>query len=401
MALESRIKLTADNFSPQSDLIEVFSKKAGVVGVINPSQIAFPPSGGAGAIQFSDGSAFASDASNLFWDDTNNRLGIGTNAPNTTLEVKTANTGDVDFVNFTNGDGTNTARFKANGGFILGASSDFNLLPGTATLTRFGASFGFLSAPSAMVHIKGYGTTSGTTSLLVQNSSGTNLLQQKDNGELWIGTTASGLGKILVPHDSGYGQRVFMGIQAGVNLMATQSNDGLVFKANYNIFDGYIYNNSGYFLGASTGIATDTSAYFLSTQLQPVGGANSNLINLSGGGRLQGSATGNYIQVSGNMQVDSPVNILRGFYFNPTLSGAYSNANVFAVHSTYGGAYLNTATPNASAILQADSTTQGFLKPRMTTTQKNAIASPAAGLEVFDTTLGRPCFYSGSAWVTL
>ncbi|NBX51211.1 hypothetical protein EBT25_15105, partial [bacterium] len=127
-------------------------------------------SGVIGAIQFSNGSAFASDAANLFWDDTNNRLGIGTNAPNTTLEVKTANTGDVDFVNFTNGDGTNTARFKANGAFILGASSDFNLLPGTATLTRFGASFGFLSAPSAMVHIKGYGTTSGTTSLLVQNS---------------------------------------------------------------------------------------------------------------------------------------------------------------------------------------------------------------------------------------
>lgn len=48
-----------------------------------------------------------------------------------------------------------------------------------------------------------------------------------------------------------------------------------------------------------------------------------------------------------------------------------------------------------------NSTTQGFLKPRMTTTQKNAIVTPAAGLEVFDTTLGRPCFYSGSAWVTL
>jgi hypothetical protein len=39
------------------------------------------PSGVSGAIQFSDGSSFASDAANLFWDDTNNRLGIGTNAP--------------------------------------------------------------------------------------------------------------------------------------------------------------------------------------------------------------------------------------------------------------------------------------------------------------------------------
>ena len=42
------------------------------------------PSGVAGAIQFSNGSAFASDAANFFWDDTNNRLGIGTNAPSVT-----------------------------------------------------------------------------------------------------------------------------------------------------------------------------------------------------------------------------------------------------------------------------------------------------------------------------
>jgi hypothetical protein len=45
------------------------------------------PSGVAGAIQFSDGSAFASDASNLFWDDTNNRLGVGTNAPTATVHI--------------------------------------------------------------------------------------------------------------------------------------------------------------------------------------------------------------------------------------------------------------------------------------------------------------------------
>jgi hypothetical protein len=45
------------------------------------------PSGVAGAIQFSNGSAFSSDAANLFWDDTNNRLGIGTATPTTPLEV--------------------------------------------------------------------------------------------------------------------------------------------------------------------------------------------------------------------------------------------------------------------------------------------------------------------------
>jgi len=60
---------------------------------------------------------------------------------------------------------------------------------------------------------------------------------------------------------------------------------------------------------------------------------------------------------------------------------------------------IGTNTPNASAILQADSTTQGFLPPRMTTAEKAAIASPAAGLMVYDTTLNQMSYYNGSTWV--
>jgi hypothetical protein len=56
-------------------------------------------------------------------------------------------------------------------------------------------------------------------------------------------------------------------------------------------------------------------------------------------------------------------------------------------------------TPTASAILQADSTTKGFLPPRMTTTQKNAIATPAAGLMVYDTTLNQMSYYNATTWI--
>ena len=58
-------------------------------------------------------------------------------------------------------------------------------------------------------------------------------------------------------------------------------------------------------------------------------------------------------------------------------------------------------TANASAILDAQSTTKGVRMPNMTTTQKNAIASPAAGLMVFDTTLAKLCVYTGAAWQTI
>jgi hypothetical protein len=59
---------------------------------------------------------------------------------------------------------------------------------------------------------------------------------------------------------------------------------------------------------------------------------------------------------------------------------------------------IGTTAPNASAKLQLDSTTKGFLPPRMTTTQKNAIASPATGLQVFDSTMNATCEYNGTGW---
>ena len=51
-----------------------------------------------------------------------------------------------------------------------------------------------------------------------------------------------------------------------------------------------------------------------------------------------------------------------------------------------------------SAILQANSTTQGFLPPRLTTAQILAITSPAEGLQVYNTDLKTICFYNGTAW---
>jgi hypothetical protein len=59
---------------------------------------------------------------------------------------------------------------------------------------------------------------------------------------------------------------------------------------------------------------------------------------------------------------------------------------------------FNGTSINASAQVQIDSTTQGFLPPRMTTTQKNAIASPAAGLVVYDSTTNKLCCYNGTTW---
>ena len=221
------------------------------------------PSGVAGAIQFSNGSAFASDATNLFWDDTNNRLGVGTNAPTSPLQVA----------------GTITTQNLLSSGVIYGPSfwlqSD-----GTMAL-------GQQSAGGGKLFIKGSGSTSATTSLLVQNSAGTAAVTVKDD----LTTTFSGA------------------MQVNANLTA-----------------------NGLFSGG----------------------------NVSAGTNLFG--TNFYINTAGNAAFGAQVNAV------------------------------------ASAVVECVSTTKGFLPPRMTTTQINAIVSPANGLEVYNTTLACPCFYDGTGW---
>lgn len=87
--------------------------------------------------------------------------------------------------------------------------------------------------------------------------------------------------------------------------------------------------------------------------------------------------------------------------------GGGGNLSLYPNTGTTAGAVLYTtglmvgsAAINASAKLQVESTTQGFLPPRMTTAQKNAIATPAAGLVVYDTNLAKLCVYT-TAWETI
>jgi hypothetical protein len=236
-------------------------------------------SGVAGAIQFSNGSAFASDATNLFWDDTNNRLGVGTNAPQSTTEINSTGnqlslSSSVDIYTY--------LKFSAQGGFasmIFGdGNGTVNYLNNYATGMWASNKFAFgpsYFAPSAQVHIKGSGSTSATTSLLVQNSAGTQLLKVADDGT----TTA--------------------------NIFSTTGVTSI--------------NNGTLYVGSN----------FVTSYGQSIG------------------------------------------FFGATV---------------------------ASAIVEIQSTTKGFLPPRMTTTQKNAIASPAAGLVVYDSTTNKLCCYNGSTW---
>jgi hypothetical protein len=56
------------------------------------------------------------------------------------------------------------------------------------------------------------------------------------------------------------------------------------------------------------------------------------------------------------------------------------------------------STAVASALLEVNSTTKGFLPPKMTQAERLAIVSPAEGLIVYDTTNNALGVYSGGGW---
>ena len=61
---------------------------------------------------------------------------------------------------------------------------------------------------------------------------------------------------------------------------------------------------------------------------------------------------------------------------------------------------LDSNTPNYAQSYTADIFNGIAATKQVTTTEKNAL-TPSAGWVVFDTTLGKLCVYSGSAWQTV
>jgi hypothetical protein len=281
--------------------------------------IAANPSGVSGAIQFSTGSAFGSDAANFFWDDTNNRLGVGMNVPTQALDVVGQGRFSdnilfsTDFKHIGRDLNNSSISFSSINSRILAKIStggSFEVYNSASGTSRFAVSNG------GQTTISGGGSTSATTSLLVQNSAGTTSLQITDSNLLCLGGTTSSFPAI---------------------------------KRNGTAIDFRLADDSG-FANINASIVDVKSILYVAGQVD-FGGSDGRIV-------LPTAARG------------------------------------LCVSQDY-------SFPVSSALLEVKSTTKGFLPPRMTTTQKNAIASPAAGLIVYDSTLGKLCVRTASAWETI
>jgi hypothetical protein len=210
---------------------------------------------------------------------------------------------------------------------------------------------------SARVQIKGSGSTSATTSLLVQNSLAATTFSVNDAGELSLPSTAP---KITLGGD--------------LTITSTVSPTRLMI---YDVTNGNLSVNvggvgEGYFIGNRFTLSRASTTYVTPDALNATGGAFITAYDSNGNIAINASNNGNRSIA------------LRGL----GASGAVLIGNITTANGT-----------SYSAILQADSTTQGFLPPRMTTLQRNAIASPPNGLIVFDTDVQNLCYRRDSTWV--
>lgn len=165
---------------------------------------------------------------------------------------------------------------------------------------------------------------------------------------------------------------------------------------------GALWAGSTPYYASASGYASNTSRI-----IGVLGAASGNawFYALGGSGSTKaGMLLGNSTQEYGAIYWDNSTNnmIVQQRYIGGYLGfGANSRTTDIVIDASTGNVGINNSSPAASARLDISSTTKGFLMPRMTTTQKNAISSPAEGLWVYDLDLHAPCVYNGTAWKTV
>lgn len=206
-------------------------------------------------------------------------------------------------------------------------------------------------------------------------------------------------------------ENIAIGVQALFNNTTGNANNSLGKQALFNNTTGFSNIALGKDALFSNTTANNNSAYGNGSLQNNTTGNNNVALGNNAGRRISGGVTANtitnnsiYIGFDTRALADNQSNqIVIGF----GTTGLGSNTTVLGNTSTtltalYGAVITGGTSINASAQLQVDSTTKGFLPPRMTAAQRTAISSPAEGLVVVqsDGTQGL-YLYIGSAWHAL
>lgn len=292
------------------------------------------PAGSDGQVQFNDGGVFGA-SENLTFDNTNKRFSVHNASSYTEVDLK-SDTGS--YLAFQPEDGLSSYEyfFGDSTGLLLFVSGFSSKFNADGTFTLGGAIIETVpSAGEAYITL----ASDGRRSLIFNNENQTQTTMSL-NGE------SSG--------------ELFMTAPLGDFFLKSTSNSVRV-------------GDAGAFIGSvpEFGVKTSRADYGMQFEANPTAGSSFGIKILAGtnasdvGFAMKDvSNTNFYLQVRGDGLV--------GIGADPS------------------------GTP--SAVLSVTSTTHGFLPPRLTDTQRDAISSPASGLMIYNTTTDKLNFYNGTVW---
>jgi hypothetical protein len=299
-------------------------------------------SGTVGRVLFEGTGNVLQESANFFWDNTNSRLGIGTSLGaygRAWIQQDLSSTNDYTLVlnnrNTAGAGGEATGIYFANSGY------------------------GAANAPYDVRHIV------GSVKALATNF---------NNTQSW------GVMTFNLNNSSAVQEEVMRLVNTTKNvLIGTTTDAGFKLDVNGGVRFGtnFTWNNTSNILGITGQIQVTTDVRLGAT----------GVLYWAGRAWIESTGTGN-IRLTDNTNSSFDRLQFGGSSASfPAIKRASNNLEIKNANDTFGAGLSIGASLDASAILQADSTTKGFLPPRMTNAQRLAIASPAVGLIVYCTDL--------------
>jgi len=418
-----------------------------VAGVLNipvyQSALTNPVTGTGTAtrVAFWDSASSVSSSANLYWDNSNSRLGVGTATPGARLQVNGSGlTSGTTGLSVKDSGGTDNFTVADNGAtFVRGvltvtgssASNSATLMgrtsAGEVTSVTLGTN---LSFSGNTLNATGGGTPAGSDRQVQFNNA--NAFGANAN---FVYTSTGRLG---VNRSS---PSEILDVGGAIRSSSTTDNA----SCSFSISQTGSYPRARFLIGTSSGDANvglriapafSNKPSFITVSSMPNEGDSGNrsstyYIDPSSGLLLStfneaGSSDGLPIRIATRFNYTDPaifVNTVansQNVGINSTTTSAKlhvkgagatsgtwtaqfhnsGNANNALMVRDDGIVAMGTASPSSSARLDITSTTQGVLLPRMTTTDRGNISSPADGLTIYNTTSKTQDVYNNTRWLT-
>jgi hypothetical protein len=359
-------------------------------------------SGTNGRFLFDDGGV-VSETNGAFWDKVNSRWGIGTITPASKVDIRRTNA-TIQLDEFTTNSATGCLWFAS-----TKSTSNFSIA-GEGTNTLINAPSGYVGFFQGLAEKARFASATGNLLINTTTDAGFKLdvngtARVKDAGsELAITSPLSSIAPVIFTTKGASG-----GYRGGYNFKGgfggTAGNTILIMDTTN--------TDAGSRVGIGNLVFGDLSSAKLSIDNTQSGGRNAGVklrANFANTSTEYNGIQFDTIEIgNGGAFIGSQRNTAASGYGSDlvVLNTAESPSNTYVETARFIGRYnsfyvgTDKTLAVASAKMQIESTTKGFLPPRMTTTQKNAIATPATGLQIYDNTLNRPCFYDGTTWITL